>query len=126
MGETHGLHDEKSLSERAAFMIWNIYRKTEAGENYMENKKMEDKVFDQIQMMVSGRLKKGGKEIVRVSFFRGKDYADGVLPDCVIEKAEGFTDAEKVLLAEYLKQNRKEIYAEAKEIDPMKKWLGLK
>ncbi len=63
---------------------------------------------------------------MRVSFFRGKDYADGVLPDGVIEKSEGFTDAEKVLLAEYLKQNRKQIYDEAKEIDPMKKWLGLK
>ncbi len=86
----------------------------------------EDKVFDQLKMMISGRLKKDGKEIVRVSFFRDKDYADGILPDAVIEKSEGFSDAELVLLAEYLKQNRQEIYAQAKAIDPMKNWLGLK
>lgn len=87
---------------------------------------MNDKVLDQLQMMVSGRLAKDGKEIVRVSFFRDKDYADGVLPDGVIEKSEGFSEAELVLLAEYLKQNQEKIYKEAKEVDPMKKWLGLK
>lgn len=95
-------------------------------EDYQMNMDMADKVSGQLQMMISGRLMKGKKEIVRVSFFRGKDYADGVLPDGVIEKSEGFTDAERVLLAEYLKQHREEIYAEAKGIDPMKKWLGLK
>lgn len=87
---------------------------------------MDDKALDQLQMMVSGRIKKDGKEIVRVSFFRDKDYADGVLPDGVIEKSEGFSNAELVLLAEYLKQNQGKIYEEAKDIDPMKKWLGLK
>ena len=86
----------------------------------------EADVFGQLEMVISGRLIKNRKEIVRVSFFRGKDYADGVLPDCVIEKAEGFSDAEKVMLSEYLRRHRDEIYARAKEIDPVKTWLGLK
>ena len=43
--------------------------------------------MDELQMMVSGRLKKDGRDIVRVSFFRNKDYADGILPDAIIEKS---------------------------------------
>lgn len=93
---------------------------------FRRERRMEEKVFDQLQMMISGRLAKDGKEIVRVSFFRGKDYADGILPEGTIEKSEGFSDAERVLLAEYLKQNREQIYAQAKEINPVKNWLGLK
>lgn len=87
---------------------------------------MGDKVMDELQMMISGYLQKENKEIVRVSFFRDKDYADGVLPDAVIEKSEGFSRAELVLLQQYLKENQEEIYAKAKTIDPMKNWLGLK
>ncbi|MCI7107072.1 MAG: hypothetical protein PUA77_04190 [Lachnospiraceae bacterium] len=87
---------------------------------------MVDKAMDELQMIISGRIKKDGKEIVRVSFFRGKDYADGVLPDCVIEKSEGFERAEQILLEQYLKENCQNILVKAKEINPMKNWLGLK
>lgn len=87
---------------------------------------MDDKTLDELQMMISGRIKKGGKQIVRVSFFRDKDYADGVLPDAVIEKSEGFTRAELILLQQYLKENCQSILEKAKNVDPMKNWLGLK
>lgn len=87
---------------------------------------MENHAMDELQMMVSGRLTKDGREIVRVSFFRDKDYADGVLPDATIEKSEGFSRAELVLLQQYLKENAQSIYEEAKGVNPMKNWLGLK
>ncbi len=76
-------------------------------------------------MMVSGRLKKDGKEIVRVSFFREKDYADGVLPDAVIEKSSGFDEKELTILEKYLKDHAEEIHTQAKTVNPMKNFLGL-
>lgn len=87
---------------------------------------MDDKTLDELQMMISGRIRKGGRQIVRVSFFRDKDYADGVLPDAVIEKSEGFTRAELILLEQYLKENCQSILEKAKNVNPMKNWLGLK
>jgi hypothetical protein len=85
----------------------------------------ENKTLEELQMMVSSRLVKDGREIVRVSFFRDRSYADGVLPDAVIEKAQGFSDAELVLLTQYLKENADTIYEQAVHINPMKNWLGL-
>lgn len=85
----------------------------------------EDLVVDEIQMMVSGRLKKDGREIVRVSFFRNDDYADGVLPDAVIEKTSGFEEKELAILEKYLRDHKDEIYAQARTVNPMKNFLGL-
>lgn len=82
-------------------------------------------VVDEIQMMVSGRLKKDGREIVRVSFFRNDDYADGVLPDAVIEKTSGFEEKELAILEKYLRDHKDEIYAQARTVNPMKNFLGL-
>ena len=82
-------------------------------------------VVDEIQMMVSGRLKKDGREIVRVSFFRNDDYADGVLPDAVIEKTSGFEEKELAILEKYLRDHKDEIYAQARTVNPMKIFLGL-
>ena len=87
---------------------------------------MDDKVFDELQMMISGRIKKDGKEIVRVSFCRDQDYADGVLPDAVIEKSRGFSRAELILLEQYLKNNTKDIMEKARGVNPMKNWFGLR
>lgn len=82
--------------------------------------------MNELQMMVSSRLRKDGKQIVRVSFFRGKDYADGILPDIKIEKSEGFSADEIRQLERYMREHQEEIFAKAKTIDPMKNWLGLK
>lgn len=82
-------------------------------------------MMDELQMMVSGRLKKDGRDIVRVSFFRNKDYADGILPDAIIEKSSGFEEKELAILEKYLRAHKEEIYAEAKGVNPMKNFLGL-
>lgn len=80
---------------------------------------------DEIQMMVSGHLKKDGRDIVRVSFFRNEDYADGILPDAVIEKSSGFEEKELAILEKYLRDHKEEVYAQAKTVNPMKNFLGL-
>lgn len=76
-------------------------------------------------MMVSGRLKKDGRDIVRVSFFRGDDYADGILPEAVIEKSSGFEEKELAILEKYLRDHREEINAQARTVNPMKNFFGL-
>lgn len=81
--------------------------------------------MDEVRMMVSSRLKKDGRDIVRVSFFREEDYADGILPDAIIEKSKGFSKEELSRLENYLREHEAEINAQAKAVNPMKNWLGL-
>ena len=80
----------------------------------------EKSAAESVRMMISGRLTRDGKTIVRVSFFRESGYADGVLPDARIEKYEGFDQGEVRLLEEYLRRNSDDIMAQAKKINPMR------
>ncbi len=79
---------------------------------------------EELRMTYSGLIsKKGGKKIVRVSFERGKDFAEGVVPDGTIEKSSGFSPEELTQLSGYLKQNADEILSKAKEVNPLRSWL---
>lgn len=94
-------------------------------DNRMENleirrRKPEKSAAESVRMMVSGCLTKDNQKIVRVSFFRENGYADGVLPDAKIEKYEGFNEGEIRMLEEYLRQNSADIYAQAKQVNPMR------
>jgi hypothetical protein len=80
--------------------------------------------MDEVKMMVSCVVIKDYRKIVRVSFLRGRDYAEGILPDGMIEQARGFSDEEVQKLENYLRMNRKEILNQAKAIDPLRNWLG--
>lgn len=73
-----------------------------------------------MQVLVSGVLRKEGRNFVRVSFLRGKDWAEGIVPDGVIEKSEGFTEEEVRKLEEYLAGDKNEIIARAKGINPIR------
>ena len=56
--------------------------------------------MDEVKMLVSCVVEKEGRKIVRVSFLRGMeeersmDYAEGILPDGIIVKSEGFSGTE--------------------------------
>lgn len=80
--------------------------------------------MEEVTMLVSCGLVKDGRKIVRVSFLRGKAFAEGLLPDGMIERAEGFTTDEVQKLENYLRANRKEILEQAKGIDPLRNWMG--
>lgn len=75
---------------------------------------------ENMQVLVSGVLHKEDRTFVRVSFLRGKDWAEGIVPDGVIEKSEGFTEEETRKLEEYLIGDRDEIIARAKGINPIR------
>ena len=74
-------------------------------------------------MIISCVVAKGDRKMVRVSFLRGKDYAEGILPDGMIEKSRGFSEEEVVKLENYMRANRQDILRRAKEINPLRNWL---
>ncbi len=50
--------------------------------------------MDSVNMLVSGIINREGKRFARVSFIRGRDIAEGIVPDGVVDHAEGFSEAE--------------------------------
>lgn len=79
----------------------------------------------EIRMMVSAMLRKDGKSFARVSFFRGKDWAEGLVPDGVVEKAEGFTEEEIKGLEDYLVREKDMLVGQAKGVNPLRNMLGM-
>ena len=97
--------------------------------------------MDLVKMLVSCVVEKEGRKIVRISFLRGMeeehsmeehsmeeehsmDYAEGILPDGIIVKSEGFSEEEVRKLEAYIRANRQEILKQAKEINPLRNWMN--
>lgn len=81
--------------------------------------------MDSVNMLVSGIINKEGRRYARVSFVRGKDVAEGIVPDGIVDHAEGFSDDEIFKLERYMRENRGEIMEQARQVNPLKNWLGL-
>lgn len=79
--------------------------------------------MDEVTMLVSGIVEKDNRKIVRVSFLRGKDYAEGLMPDGRVEKSEGFTPQELTKLEKFMRLHKEEILQQAKEVNPIRSWL---
>lgn len=79
--------------------------------------------MDDVKMIISSVVAKGDKKLVRVSFLRGECCADGILPEGLIERSEGFSSEEIEILEYYLRANRQDILKKAKEINPLRNWL---
>lgn len=78
-----------------------------------------------MQSYISCILTKEGRKFARISFMRGEEYAEFIVPDAVLDKREGFSEEEVTDLYKYVRENRDDIFAKAKEINPLKNWLGL-
>ena len=78
-----------------------------------------------INMLISGMIKMDGKSFTRDSFLRDKCWAEGIVPDGVIEKSEGFSEEELVQLKEYLVQEKDMILEQAKGVNPLRKMFGI-
>lgn len=79
----------------------------------------------EINMLVSGMIKQDGKSFVRVSFLRGQNWAEGIVPDGVIEKSEGFSEEETAQLTAYLVQEKDMILEQAKGVNPLRNMFGI-
>lgn len=76
-----------------------------------------------MELTYSCLLPRGKEKIVRVTFKGGSTYAEGILPDCKIEKQNGFTKEEIKQLEDYLSKNKEAILKKAKEITGIHHWL---
>lgn len=81
--------------------------------------------MDSVNMLVSGIINRDGRRFARVSFIRGRNIAEGIVPDGIVERAEGFADAEVSKLERYLRENCGEIMEQARQVNPIKNWLGI-
>lgn len=77
----------------------------------------------EVTMLVSGIVVKDNRKIVRVSFLRDNDFAEGVMPDAIIEKSKGFSTEELTKLEKFLRLHKEEILQQAKEVNPIRSWL---
>lgn len=80
---------------------------------------------EEINMTVTTLLHKDGKDFARVSFLREGDWAEGIVPDGKIEQSEGFSEEEIGKLEMYLAEEKENILARAKKINPIKNLFGM-
>ena len=85
----------------------------------------KDPIPEGMKVLVSGMLHKEDKKFVRVSFFRGKDWAEGIVPEGIIEKSEGFTKEEIGKLEEYLEGEKAAILEQARSVNPIRKMFNI-
>ncbi len=78
-----------------------------------------------METFISGILTKEGRKFARISFTRGEEYAEFIVPDGVLDKRQGFTEEEITKLFRYVRENRDDILRRAREVNPLKNWLGL-
>lgn len=79
---------------------------------------------DEVKFTYSGVLMKDGKKTVCVRFERGEsDCAEGRIPQCRIEKQQGFSSTEIEQMETYLVNEQMNIINKAKELNNIMKWL---
>ena len=77
-----------------------------------------------VDMSVSPICEKDGKKYAYITFTEGKKYAEGKIPECIIEKNEGFSEAEVEALCRYMKAelaNLKKMAASINVFDAFRK-----
>lgn len=81
----------------------------------------------EVKFTYSGILNKGLKKIIRVRFEREQeaslDYAEGIIPDCRIEKQLGFSSDEIEQMEAYLVSEKDNIIQEAKKLNNILHWF---
>lgn len=82
-------------------------------------------VEQDVKILVSGAIHKDDRIFARVSFMRGTDWAEGIVPDGVIEKSEGFTEEEIRGLQDYLVREKDMLVSQAKGVNPLRNMLGM-
>ena len=73
-----------------------------------------------VDIRVSGICQKDGKKMAYVSFNDGDKNAEGVIPDCVITRNEGFTEDEISQLQDYMKRELQSLKKTAAGINVVK------
>ena len=102
-----------------------VIKEKEESESIRNDSPLQSQIPEDVNMLVTGMLHKGGKSFVRVSFVRGKDWAEGVVPDAKIEKSKGFSEEEVGRLEAYLLEEKAMILDRAKGVNPLRNMFGM-
>lgn len=78
-----------------------------------------------IKMLVTSMIHKDQKSFARVSFLRGSDWAEGIVPGGRIEKSEGFDREEIEKLEAYLAGEEEMILKQARGVNPIRNLFSL-
>ena len=97
----------------------------EDGENRDASKNEPPALSDDIKMLVTSMIHKGEEFFTRVSFLRGSDWAEGIVPGGKIEKSEGFSEEEIEKLEAYLAGEEEMILQQAKGINPLRNLFNM-
>lgn len=79
---------------------------------------------EEMKMTYTSVLTRDNKPLISLSFERGKDKCEGIIPDCIITKNQGFSDEEVKALEHYLRTNKKQIIDNSKSISSLFNILG--
>ncbi|MBR3526106.1 MAG: hypothetical protein IKO11_09685 [Lachnospiraceae bacterium] len=80
--------------------------------------------MDEVRLDISGISEKDGKKRAYVRFTRGKDHAEGYIPDCVLTEVHGFSEEEAESLTKYLKENLTALKKRAAAVNPLNAIMG--
>ncbi len=78
----------------------------------------------EVTFTYSGVMTKNNRKWICVRFERDKDYAEGRIPECKIEKQEGFSAEEISQMEAYLVAEKENIMVEAKKLNNIKYVMG--
>lgn len=81
--------------------------------------------MEELKTLVSGILTKEGRKFARISFMRGQEYAEFIVPDGCLDSHRGFSEEEISKLQEYVKEESDSIMEKARGVNVMKNWLGI-
>ncbi|MDO4187415.1 MAG: hypothetical protein Q4D29_00360 [Lachnospiraceae bacterium] len=79
---------------------------------------------EEMKMTYTSVLTKDNKPLISLSFERGKDSCEAVVPECKILKNDGFSEEEVEALEYYLRVNKQTIIDNSKGISGLFNILG--
>ena len=94
-------------------------------EERQKAKDLQPILSDDIKMLVTSMIHKDGNSFARVSFMRGDDWAEGIVPGGRIEKSKGFDEEEIEKLGAYLAGEEEMILKQAKGVNPLRNLFEL-
>ncbi len=121
--ENRGMHIE--MEDGKVILKKKVIRESDESGSVRRDVSLQSQIPEDVNMLVTGLLHKDGRSFVRVSFLRGKDWAEGIVPDAKIEKSEGFTEEEVGRLAAYLLEQKAMILEQAKGVNPLRNMFGM-
>jgi len=102
-----------------------IIADTEEADIQSQEKPAAPSLSEDIKMLVTSMIHKGEESFARVSFLRGSDWAEGIVPGGRIEKSEGFSKEEIEKLEAYLAGEEEMILKQAKGVNPIRNLFSL-